>query len=298
MIGTTNKIPGVKGLSTLVWPGFGPGMLLQHDDLGLLTDYTRDLSRLLFRSLFGCGVICGLEVTQRNNCGQNTITIDPGVGLLCSGDPVHVPRRQTVVLEENCAEIKDKELWVVLCASAKACSPRPSMCASDDDEMGSSATRIRGMFEVRVLPERPKCACYCEPQKKATGAGASTTELVESATATAPPQGTTSGHDCACANPADPCYADHYDGVCFCACEGGDGCCDCIVLARLTRQGDGEAATWTADHSVRRFVRPVLMRDPAPGHDTTRAAAAAQTGAEKPKAATGSGTAAKTVKRR
>jgi hypothetical protein len=48
-------IPGIKGTSKLVRPRFGPGMLLQHEDLELLNTYTRDLSRLLFGSLFGWG---------------------------------------------------------------------------------------------------------------------------------------------------------------------------------------------------------------------------------------------------
>ena len=110
MIGSTSKIPTVKGLSTLVRPRFGPGMLLQHDDLDLLTDYTRELNRLLFRSLFGCGVICGLEVNYKENCGLETITVDAGIGLVCSGDPVYVPRQQTVILEARSAEMRITEI--------------------------------------------------------------------------------------------------------------------------------------------------------------------------------------------
>jgi hypothetical protein len=34
-----------------------------------------------------------------------------------------------------------------------------------------------------------------------------------------------------------------------------------VLLARLERP-DVEKPDWAADHSVRRFVRPVLMRDP------------------------------------
>jgi hypothetical protein len=268
MIGSTTKIPTVKGLSTLVRPRFGPGMLLQHDDLDLLTDYTRELNRLLFRSLFGCGVICGLEVNYKENCGLETITVDAGIGLVCSGDPVYVPRQQTVILDENCADITDKELWVVLCGTSKACSPRPSMCASDDEEMGSSATRERDGFEIRVVPDRPKCACFCEPPKKkkeTTG----TAGTADGATSQDTTKEGTRADPCLCVNPEDPCYKDHYDGVCGCACEGGDGCCDCIVLARLIKQDD-DAIKWKPDHSVRRFIRPVLMRDPAPPRDKNR----------------------------
>ena len=41
------------GISTLVRTKFGPGMLLQHEDLEQLNSYTRDLSRLMFRSFLG-----------------------------------------------------------------------------------------------------------------------------------------------------------------------------------------------------------------------------------------------------
>jgi hypothetical protein len=285
MIGSTNKIPTVRGLSTLVRPRFGPGMLLQHDDLDLLTDYTRELNRLLFRSLFGCGVICGLEVNYKENCGQHTITVDAGVGLVCSGDPVYVPRQQTVILDENCADITDTELWVVLCGTSKACSPRPSMCATDDEEIGSSATRERDGFEIRVVGARPKCACFCEPPL--TKKGATLKETTTTADGAANTQDGIRTETCWCVNPEDPCYKDHYEGICGCACEGGDGCCDCIVLVRLLKQKDGDIEWWKADHSVRRFIRPVLMRDPALRHDKTRSKRYSQTADEQTVSAAG-----------
>ena len=68
--------------------------------------------------------------------------------------------------------------------------------------------------------------------------------------------------DCKCLAPIPGCYKDHYDGKCSCECHdcnGGD--CDCVLLARLDRP-DETKPDWIADHRVRRFVRPVLMRDP------------------------------------
>src|ERR1044071_3859097 len=80
-----------KGMSTLARAKFAPGMLLQHEDLEQLNNYTRDLSRLMFRSLFGCGVICGLVVTSKPECGKLKITVAAGLALSCSGDPIEVP---------------------------------------------------------------------------------------------------------------------------------------------------------------------------------------------------------------
>jgi hypothetical protein len=260
MIGTTNKIPTVRGLSTLVRPRFGPGMLLQHDDLDLLTDYTRELNRLLFRSLFGCGVICGLEVKPNPSCGRDAITVDPGIGLVCSGDPVYVPRQEPILIDKDCAGVNDLKLWIVLCGISKSCSPRPSMCASEDDDMVSSATRERDGYEIKVVATPPKCACWCDPDAKraatSTGAGANVTHSQR----VPPKSGEAVDHSCQCVDPDDPCYEDHYNGVCGCLCDGDDGCCDCIVLARLIRKLVTDE--WTIEHRVRRFIRPVLMRDP------------------------------------
>src|SRR5687767_6061600 len=94
-----NEPVGIEtGLSTLVRPRFGPGMLLQHEDLEQLTTYMRDLSRLLFQSFFGCGVVCGLVVKGETKCERVQVTVSPGVALACSGDPVQVPAEKTVVL--------------------------------------------------------------------------------------------------------------------------------------------------------------------------------------------------------
>ena len=53
MSGTNATISRTKGTSSLVRPRFEPGMLLQHDDLELMSSYTRELNRLMFRSMFG-----------------------------------------------------------------------------------------------------------------------------------------------------------------------------------------------------------------------------------------------------
>lgn len=233
---TIKKHPGT---STLVRAKFSEGMLLQHEDLGALNDYTRELSRLMFRSLFGCGVICGLVVkAEVDNCNKVSVIVSAGLALDCSGDPVYVPKDQRFALDENCYPDLPGELWVVLCGTTKHCAPRTSMCASDDDEPASVCTRERDMFEIRVLSDRPKCLCGCvEPDET------SNWREMENA--------------CKCVDPSLPCYTNHYDGKCGC----NDGC-ECILLARLDKTESEGKLAWTPDHRVRRFIRPVLMRDP------------------------------------
>ena len=232
----TNKPISKGGTSTLVRARFGPGMLLRHDDLEQLNTYTRELSSLLFRSLFGCGVVCGLIVEPKEDeCGNTIVTVSPGLALDCSGYPVQLPAPQSLTIDAHC---KDTPLWVVLCGTSKCCVPRTPVCTSDDEESASVCTRERDGFEIRIVSDA-KCACGCPD--------AVYRDLPE--------------NKCQCANPALPCYTKHYAGECPCSSgEKAECCCDCILLARLERPYENQPLQ--ASHAVRRFVRPVLMRDP------------------------------------
>ncbi len=228
-----------KAMSILTWPKFGPGMLLEHGDLELLPAYTRQINRLMFRSLFGCGVVCGLKVDVAVHCGKPRITVECGLAIDCEGDPVYVPKTQVFDLDGECDTKFEGPLWVVLCGTTKCCAPRASMCGGcDDDETPPVCTRERDAFEIRVLDAPLGCGCQDSP----------TTGIWDT--------------PCKCADPSMQCHQNHYNGVCGCKDGDCDCCdCDCIVLARIDDTGDAERP-WQADHSVRRFVRPVLMRDP------------------------------------
>jgi hypothetical protein len=243
MSNANGTIASMKDTSTLVRAVFEPGMLLQHEDLAQLNAYTRDLSRMLFRSFFGCGVVCGLVVEPgQDNCGKWQINVGSGLALDCAGDPIYVPKDQQLPLSKECDDPIAGPLWVVLCGSMKCCGPRTSLCSPDDENPKSVCTRERDCFEVRVVKDPPKCACGWPEM----GINLDTQYVQEE-------------NDCDCVNPALPCYLDHYGGNCKCKDKDCQCCgCDCILLARLDNIQD----EWTADHRVRRFIRPVLMRDP------------------------------------
>jgi hypothetical protein len=247
MSGTNTTVNSVKGTSTLVRARFGPGMLLQHEDLDQLNLYTRDLSRLMFRSFFGCGVVCGLVVTTETKCGKTFVTVGAGLALDGNGDPIYLPKDQPLSIDENCDPNLTGPLWVVLCGNVKCCAPRTAICSSDDDESPSVCTREREGYEIRIVNERPRCICGCpEPANSAAAGG-----LRDDA--------------CKCVDPELPCYVDHYAGKCCGCSDDGTDCncdCECILLAKLTKVTDPLPVTWTIDHRVRRFIRPVLMRDP------------------------------------
>lgn len=234
----------VKGTSTLVRPKFAPGMLLQHEDLEQMTTYTRELSRLLFRSFFGCGVVCGLKVTNVQVCGKRGINVAAGLALDCSGDPVHLPKDQKLEIEKECDQEPTGPLYVLLCRTEKCCSPRTSMCASDEDEAPSVCTRERDGFEICIVSEGDllnKCYCGYKPSSNQTDGK----------------------NNLPGANPMNPCYQAHDAGEC--GCHGGEKCdcsCSCILLAQLKSDTSDKDRNWTIDHRVRCFVRPVLMRDP------------------------------------
>jgi hypothetical protein len=261
----------VKQLSRLMWPHFSPGLLLQDEDLTLGVEYTRELSRLMFRTLFGCGVMCGLVIEPKEKCCKLHIFVDKGVALDCRGDPVYVPERQDITIDPCDTDLPDK-LWVVLRRFDKCCAPRTPVCSPDDDEMAAVCTKVRDGYEIRVLAERPECSCGChedkeKPEGTAHGHGQPTGQVEQASTtsgaAAKQDQGTYTkagekpANPCKCADPAQDCYEKHYAGEC---CD----CCDCewIVLAVVSDKGTAEKHDWHADHSVRRFVRPVLMRDP------------------------------------
>jgi len=266
MSANANIVNLAKGTSGLVRPRFSPGLLLRDDDLTTGVDYTRDLSRLLFRSLFGCGVVCGLEVTVEEKCGKLRVTVAPGVALNGMGDPIQVPQPMEILVDPTCGKEIPPKVWVILCRTEKCCAPRTTVCGCDEEDSASVCTREQDGFEIRLVQAvQEHCACLCKekalppPPAPRSAEGSKQTNREEE-------------HDCWCAEPCNPCYRTHYDGDCGCE------CCEpnCVVLALLINAAadkdyaKSDAAQkaaktgnpWIANHSVRRFVRPVLMRDP------------------------------------
>src|SRR3569832_982652 len=116
--------------ATLERPRYSPGLILEDSDLTAAVDYTRSLSRLLFRNLFGCGVICGLTVKVDEECGLN-VTVSPGLALDGCGDPQQLPSPVTIAFDKRKAEQirKDaKPFWVILCGKEKLCLLRSLVC--------------------------------------------------------------------------------------------------------------------------------------------------------------------------
>jgi len=253
--------PSSTAVGLLERPLYAPGLILEDSDLTAGIDYTRELSRLLFRSLFGCGVICGLTVKVEEECGLQ-VTLAPGLALDGCGDPIEVPRPVTLKLDKKDGVIgppreppRVRNFWIVLCAGEKRCAPRPLVCDADEIDGASQHTRARALAEVSIAFERPRCICECS---KADGA-ATVENYDAAANLIVPPN----SHGQATGEPPD-CQESHNEAIdCAPDCGYGSGCgCDCCVLLAWVHWYTEEKAWGVIHGGVRRLIRPELRPDP------------------------------------
>jgi hypothetical protein len=72
-----------------VRPQYFGGMLLTEEDLQAGIDYVVAKRRLTNRSVFGAGVVCGLDVTC-DPCEPGAVTVTPGYAIDCCGNDIVV----------------------------------------------------------------------------------------------------------------------------------------------------------------------------------------------------------------
>jgi hypothetical protein len=267
----SGTVPAVK-MSVLERPRYSPGLILEDSDLTAAVDYTRELNRLMFRSLFGCGVICGLDVSVKVDCDL-VVTVSPGLALDGCGDPLQLTGRAAINLGKRAGVLVDcgsqdppkhTDFWVIACSKEKACAPRSLVCDCDDLDCGTQTTRIRSGVEISVVFEPPGCACGCGLFVRSTDAG----ELDRIADALLNPAkayleagdggyGQPGCEECHDAHNNDPaCAAD-------CGCGTACSCGCCVLLAWVHRFPNEPEPRWVPLHAgVRRFVRPALICDP------------------------------------
>lgn len=245
------KIPNSFGLSTLLRPQYSPGQLLDDDDLNAGVTYTWELTRLLFRSLFGCGVICGLHVKAKWVCEHTkwSITVTKGLALDCLGDPIELLSDTTMNYGQDCQKPPDA-LWVTICYVEKCCRPKDVTCSQSDDTQ-TKLTRVRSGYEIRLYETLPKCACHCAtsddtaaPTKKTTGCCQETSQPVADAAAS-------QRADASSSSPICSCYKPHFEGECECGCS-----CKCVILGKITAPTTDKDPL--IDNTMVRRIRPLL----------------------------------------
>jgi len=288
-----NKAVALKkqeGLASLARPRFYPGLLLEDEDLTATVDYTRNMMRMLFKSLFGCGVICGLGVTAELTCERRklSVTVARGVALDCMGNPIEVPRATTIEYDPDCKK-PPSEVWVTVCYLEKCCRPRDISCSPDDDGQ-IKHTRSMDGFEIRLYDAPPECACSCarrQAPSTTNGHGpccqdpaptSATPASAGAASANGNGAATTGAGRATAAIPLEcECYRHHYDGDCACDCG-----CTCVLIGAI--KIDWTAATadgpiqYLTGYEFRRLIRPILrgefacfqqaLTPPQPSDDT------------------------------
>jgi hypothetical protein len=281
---TVQPLNSAVGWSGLQRPLFSAGLLLEDEDLTAGINYSRDMLRLLFSSLFGCGVICGLGPEPKVTCENRklTVTVSPGLALDGGGNPIHVKAPVTIQYAPDCKELP-AELWVTLCHREKACRKRDAGCANDDDGEKVPTRQVEG-FEIELLDYPPACACHCannlppkptapkpggccedtpaeqgKDQTDDTNEKAGTAkEQLERKQKAVPSVGSVeSPTNC-------HCYDDHNSGKCSCGCG-----CGCVVLGRFKRkqryEEEAGKSTYIVEYEkdtsvqVVRKIRPVLI---------------------------------------
>lgn len=264
-------VPAVN-MGVLERPRYSPGLILEDSDLTAAVDYTRELNRLMFRSLFGCGVICGLDVHVKVDCDL-VVTVKPGLALDGCGDPLQLTGQATIALGKRAGVLVDygskdpprhADFWVIACNKEKACAPRSLVCDCDDLDCGTQPTRIRSGVAISVVFEPPQCACGCGLFARKP-LPATLDRLAENLLhpvqsylkdETAP----SSGRGC------DECHDAHnHDPACAPDCGCGTACsCGCCVLLAWVHWFPNEPEPrWVPLHAgVRRFVRPAMICDP------------------------------------
>ena len=263
-------------MGVLTRPRYVPGLILEDSDLTAAVEYTRELNRLLFRSLFGCGVVCGLEVSLDEDCGL-TVMVSPGLALDGCGDPIHLVDAAKIELDrkdgvlaarEAPREPPQSDFWVIACAREKNCAPRALVCDSDDLDGASQATRTRSAVEVSVSFTPPGCVCGCthfDPKEDKERLKGRAADLIRQLDDDATDQQTRDEPvQYECGGDKYGCHLDHYTNAdCPADCGCGTACaCGCCVLLAWVHWVD-EKNGWRVLHKgVRRFVRPCLMADP------------------------------------
>jgi hypothetical protein len=219
----TTPLQSVSGLSSLERPRYSPGSLLEAEDLTSAVDYTRDVVRLLIRSLFGCGVICGLTVgTEDIKANELKVTVSDGLAVDGAGNLIQVGKQQELTFD--CVEA-DKVYLVVVCHTEKACRYREAACA-DDDSPQMVSTRMHEGFEIRIFPAESAPSGMC------TRKDGIDTDIGKFLANT-------------------DCNSDRsFDGNTGCA-------CNCVLLAELRIKNNGSLKC-TPDTSKRRDIRPML----------------------------------------
>lgn len=167
---------------------FTDGMLVTADDLQAAMHYPLSVVQVLLRSYFGCGIVCGLEVTDPNadrpppedpECETDrgfVIKIAPGVALGCDGYPIELCSEVKLDLSPDPCGCKPTapETRFIAIRRERAAEPSPrggcgGGCGCGCGGSGSGdpkqqCTRQRDHILIQAFDAAPKGACMQPPR--------------------------------------------------------------------------------------------------------------------------------------
>ena len=252
------KYRSITGDSSLVLPATAPACCWRTTTSPRPSRTTQSMIRLLFRSLFGCGVICGLDVKAEVSCNGTRVdaTIGRGVALDCMGNPIEVTKSTQIAYNCVCDPVPEW-LWVVLCYRESCCRPKDVSCTADDDGQ-IVQTRVKEGYEVRLYStsRSARARVKSPPRARRNGrAPAATTRMTMRTSRRRPPlrrrrlsllqsrrkpssarwTGPQYDETSPSGQPRQPrlpevcdCYEDHLEGKCDCDC-----CCPCVLIGKI-----------------------------------------------------------------
>src|SRR5437016_5344886 len=100
-------------------PTFNAGQILSAETLNRTMGYLTAKRRLTNRSMFGWGVVCGLEVACAP-CGSDSVSVSPGYALSPCGDDIVVCAADTVPVCKLIRDCRQQERRYVVCEPYQA----------------------------------------------------------------------------------------------------------------------------------------------------------------------------------
>jgi hypothetical protein len=147
-------------------------MLLTDEHLRAEQTYHRESLKRLNRSLWGAGIVCGLEVRKVSKDHGLCIKVQPGLALDCAGNVIDVCKSITLDLASVCKEKypdgcapEDKtepiEKYLVIRYAEIAADPQPVL-TPEEDCAPSGGTKCEGSkyregFCLEFRDECPDC---------------------------------------------------------------------------------------------------------------------------------------------
>ncbi|MGZ8284040.1 MAG: hypothetical protein ACXW27_00355 [Allosphingosinicella sp.] len=147
---------------------FIDGMLVTAEDLNAATHYPLAVMQVLMRSYFGCGIVCGLDVTlpKRNAEGSLIVEIGRGVALGCDGYPIELCRMLPFDFSPDpcgCPAAPGARIVKYIAMrrdAAPEAPPRPCGCGPAAGEPGQ-CSRLRDHVHVQAFDEEDLPAGIC-----------------------------------------------------------------------------------------------------------------------------------------